>query len=66
MLRPVVAGAPFLIGRITPDLVARLTKRKHSRLPLDGRQLITFTDARQGTARRAANIQVTAERGFLR
>ena len=41
-------------------------KESNSRLPLDGRQLITFTDARQGTARHAANIQVTAERGFLR
>lgn len=67
VLRPVVAGAPFLIGQITPDLVARLAPKEcNSHLPLDGRQLITFTDARQGTARHAANIQVTAERGFLR
>lgn len=67
LLRPLVAGAPFLMGQITPGLVSRLTpKTSNEPLPLDGRQLITFTDARQGTARHAANIQVTSERSFVR
>jgi hypothetical protein len=67
MLRSFVAGAPFLMGQITPGVVGRLSpKGGEELLPLDGRQLITFTDARQGTARHAANIQITAERNFVR
>jgi hypothetical protein len=36
------------------------------RLPFDGRQLITFADSRQGTARFAASWQHDAERTFAR
>src|SRR3546814_1325673 len=35
-------------------------------LPFDGRQLISFSDIRQGTARFAANIETNGERGFVR
>src|SRR3546814_4350620 len=35
-------------------------------LPFDGRQLISFSDSRQGTARFAANIETNGERGFVR
>jgi hypothetical protein len=40
--------------------------RPGRRLPSDGRQLITFTDSRQGTARFAASWQQDAERNFAR
>jgi DEAD/DEAH box helicase domain-containing protein len=68
VLRSLVAGAPFLMSQITPGLVGRLSPKLDSNepLPFDGRQLITFTDARQGTARHAANIQVASERSFIR
>jgi hypothetical protein len=67
-LRSFAAGAPFLMSQITPAVVGRLTANISSNepLPFDGRQLITFTDARQGTARHAANIQLASERGYIR
>lgn len=67
-LRSFAAGAPFLMSQITPAVVGRLTANMSSNepLPFDGRQLITFTDARQGTARHAANIQVASERSYIR
>lgn len=67
-LRSLAAGAPYLMSQITPGLVGGMTPWPSGPdpLPLAGRQLITFTDARQGTARHAANIQVASERGFIR
>lgn len=67
-MRPVVAGAPFLMAQITPDFLANLSPEPISDepLPFGGRRLITFTDARQGTARHAANIQIASERTFVR
>jgi ATP-dependent helicase YprA (DUF1998 family) len=68
VLRSLVAGAPYLMSQVTPGLLGRLSAKLDSDepLPFDGRQLITFTDARQGTARHAANIQVASERSFIR
>ncbi|MBP1884883.1 DEAD/DEAH box helicase [Sinorhizobium mexicanum] len=67
-MRPVVAGAPFLMAQITPGFLADLSPEPGSAepLPFDGRRLITFTDARQGTARHAANVQIASERTFIR
>lgn len=67
-LRPANAGAPFLVAQITPSFLADLSGEPHGAelLPNDGRRLITFTDARQGTARHAANVQIASERGFVR
>ena len=67
-MRPVVAGAPFLMAQITPGFLADLSPEPGSDepLPFDGRRLITFTDARQGTARHAANVQIASERTFVR
>jgi DEAD/DEAH box helicase domain-containing protein len=68
VLRSFVAGAPFLMSQIAPGLLAHLSPRSdiEAGAPFQGRQLITFTDARQGTARHAANIQIAAERAFVR
>ncbi len=68
VLRSLMAGAPYLMSQITPGLVGRMSPKAETDqpLPLEGRQLITFTDARQGTARHAANIQIASERGFIR
>ncbi|MBS7542853.1 DEAD/DEAH box helicase [Ancylobacter oerskovii] len=67
-MRPVVAGAPFLMAQITPGFLADLSPETTAiePLPFDGRRLITFTDARQGTARHAANVQIASERTFVR
>lgn len=67
-LRKVAAGAPFLMSQVTPSVLGRMSSADTSAetKPAGGRQLITFTDARQGTARHAANIQVNSERGFVR
>lgn len=71
MLRPFRYGAPFLIGNAAPVLLEGVEPRKLAekgafRPPADGRQLLSFTDSRQGTARFAANLQTNAERGYLR
>jgi hypothetical protein len=67
-LRSAVAGAPFLLSQITPGFLADLSPELDSAevLPFDGRRVITFTDARQGTARHAANLQIASERSFIR
>jgi len=70
MLRPFRYGAPFLIGNAAPVMLdgvpRRLDTKAAYRPPADGRQLLSFTDSRQGTARFAANLQTNAERGFVR
>jgi DEAD/DEAH box helicase domain-containing protein len=67
-MRSAVAGAPFLMAQITPGFLADLSPEPASDepLPFGGRRLITFTDARQGTARHAANVQIASERSFVR
>ncbi|QCG89137.1 DEAD/DEAH box helicase [Azospirillum sp. TSH100] len=60
-------GAPFLLGNAVPQLLEASPPRGgDAHLPFDGRQLITFTDSRQGTARFAAKLQQDAERNFVR
>jgi hypothetical protein len=66
-LRPVYAGAPYLVRQIVPALLPNLSGRNSDNpLPLDGRSLITFTDARQGTAQHAAMLQISSEMEFVR
>ena len=71
VLRPVRFGAPYLIGNAAPVLLEGVEPRKLDapgayRAPADGRQLLSFTDSRQGSARFAANLQTTSERAFIR
>lgn len=69
VLRPLAAGAPYLMSQITPSLLSALSPeecRDGPPLPCEGRRLITFTDARQGTARHAATVQIASERNFTR
>ncbi|MBJ6127394.1 DEAD/DEAH box helicase [Microvirga splendida] len=58
-------GAPFLLGGVLPQMLERLETQNASP-PSDGRQLITFTDSRQGTARFAARLQQDSERNLVR
>ena len=71
ILRPLRFGAPFLIGNAAPVLLEGVAPRSveeiaRHRPPAGGRQLLSFTDSRQGTARFAANLQSNAERSFVR
>lgn len=61
-------GASFLLRVATPALLEQVepAPTKSSTLPAEGRQLITFTDSRQGTARFALAAQHDADRGFAR
>lgn len=71
LFRPIRFGAPFLIGNATPLLIEGIQPpfvdpEAAHRPPAEGRQLLSFTDSRQGTARFAASIQTNSERGFVR
>lgn len=61
-------GTPFLTRNAAPILLEGVSPHQSvdRALPFDGRQLISFSDSRQGTARFAANIETNGERGFVR
>lgn len=66
-LSSIVAGAPYLVRQLVPTVLPLLTARSETTgLPLGGRSMLTFTDARQGTARHSATLQISAEREFVR
>lgn len=66
--RSIRIGAPFYLGVAIPTLLAhaQVKERVTAAIPYDGRQLITFTDSRQGTARFAARMEFESERNFVR
>lgn len=68
--RPFRFGAPFLIGNAAPIMVSGTPEAAlavgQRPPPANGRQVLSFTDSRQGTARFAATIQTNSERGFVR
>lgn len=71
LLRPFRFGAPFILSNATPVLLEgvpsiRAEEPPEHELPAEGRQLLSFTDSRQGTARFAAKLQNTGERNYVR
>ncbi|WP_293688869.1 DEAD/DEAH box helicase [Thiolapillus sp.] len=70
LFRPVRIGAPFLLQTAIPELLKYLppkkTRSSDHPLPLQGRNLLAFTDSRQGTARIAARLQQESERNYVR
>jgi DEAD/DEAH box helicase domain-containing protein len=72
LLRPFRYGAPFLLSNSTPILLAGAAKASADAdegatfRPMHGRQLLSFTDSRQGTARLSAKLQIGSERNFVR
>jgi DEAD/DEAH box helicase domain-containing protein len=70
LIRPFRFGAPFLLGNAAPILLeGAASADTHSDElppPMAGRQLLSFTDSRQGTARFAAKLQISSERNFVR
>ncbi|MFC7537173.1 DEAD/DEAH box helicase [Sphingomonas sp. GCM10030256] len=71
VLWPFRFGAPAVLSNASPILLESTeafqgpVDATHS-LPADGRQLLSFTDSRQGTARFAAKLQNAAERNRVR
>lgn len=70
LIRPLRFGAPFILQNATPVLLdsadAAVSGQAALSVPIRGRQLLSFTDSRQGTARFSAKLQVGAERNFVR
>lgn len=67
-LWPFRFGAPFLLQNAAPTLLEGVNAHSSDQklVPGEGRQLLSFTDSRQGTARFAANIETQSERGYVR
>lgn len=67
-------GAPFFLGNVIPELLDDAQPRTSlsngadgpENAPAGGKQLLTFTDSRQGTARLSAKLQTEAERNYIR
>ncbi|WIY67961.1 DEAD/DEAH box helicase [Aquidulcibacter paucihalophilus] len=70
LIRPLRFGAPFILQNATPVLLdsaaSAADETTAKSVPMGGRQLLSFTDSRQGTARFSAKLQVGAERNFVR
>src|SRR5690606_35237053 len=70
LIRPFRFGAPFILQNATPVLLDSATSAASAAtaksVPIAGRQLLSFTDSRQGTARFSAKLQVGSERNFVR
>lgn len=68
VIRGVYLGAPFYMSAAAPILLNYCPKdEKHSdSLPYQGRQMITFSDSRQGTAKITMKIRQDSERRSLR
>jgi DEAD/DEAH box helicase domain-containing protein len=67
-LRSFRFGAPFLIQNAAPTMLEGVSPARDRAIatPAEGRQLLSFTDSRQGTARFAASIETMSERGAVR
>ncbi len=66
-VRPFRICPPFILGSSVPVALGAVTRDQSADgMPFGGRNLITFTDARQGTARLSAKLQADAERAFVR
>jgi DEAD/DEAH box helicase domain-containing protein len=71
LFRPARLGAPFFLGVAIPTLLESVVPEGEAQeRPLNftvgDRQLITFTDSRQGAARFAMKTQKEAERNYVR
>lgn len=68
ILWPFRFGAPFLIQNAAPTMLEGVSPslRTNVELPSQGRQMISFSDSRQGTARFAASIETMSERSYVR
>ncbi|PRY22296.1 uncharacterized protein DUF1998 [Spirosoma oryzae] len=67
LFRPAYLGMPFYTSSLVPTLLEHIPDGKDPlSKPMRGRNLLTFTDSRQGTARIAVKMQQSAERTRVR
>jgi ATP-dependent helicase YprA (DUF1998 family) len=68
LFRPMGRSAEFFLRTTIPTLLEYTTpaQTRENRRPAQGRRLLTFTDSRQGTARFALDLQLDAERNYIR
>ncbi len=68
LFRSLRLGGPFMVATAANVLLDHAPERARAthEMPFGGRQLITFTDNRQGTARFAAKWQQDSERNYFR
>lgn len=68
LFRPMARSAEFSLRTTIPTLLEYTTptQTRQKRRPSQGRRLLTFTDSRQGTARFALDLQLDAERNYIR
>lgn len=70
LIRSFRFGAPFILQNTVPVLLESAARATEDRgiqsVPIDGRQILSFTDSRQGTARFSAKLQFGSERNFVR
>ncbi len=68
LFQPLRLGRPFVM-RVTLPVTLEYAPQPLARgthTPFEGRQLLSFTDSRQGTARLATGLQLDAERNWAR
>lgn len=68
LFRSMARGTEFFLRTTIPTLLeySSPTETRERRKPAEGRRLLTFTDSRQGTARFALDLQLDAERNYIR
>ena len=67
LFRPLRLGGPFMLGIAANVLLDAAPEGANAlRSPHGGRQMLTFSDSRQGTARLAATWQRESERSYAR
>jgi DEAD/DEAH box helicase domain-containing protein len=70
LIRSFRFGAPSVLQNATPVLLESASAcdggQPPQSVPSGGRQLLSFTDSRQGTARFSAKLQIGSERNFVR
>jgi hypothetical protein len=67
LFRPLRLGGPFMVGIAANVLLDAAPEGENAlRSPHGGRQMLTFPDNRQGTARLAATLQREGERSYAR
>ncbi|MBM4089544.1 MAG: DEAD/DEAH box helicase, partial [Planctomycetes bacterium] len=67
LFQPMRLGASFYLGVAIPAMLDHAPPHPQERgQPFEGRQIITFSDTRQGTARFAMRAQLESERNFVR
>ncbi|HRF00479.1 MAG TPA: DEAD/DEAH box helicase [Pirellulaceae bacterium] len=64
--RSLRVSADFLVQTSLPAILEHVPPADQTGIPYGGRQVLSFSDSRQGTARSALSMNLTSERNWLR